>query len=271
MGWPLGFQGYDIRFLIIKDWDNGWTTMRNMGYQSVDMVSFKGYGYENSPLASMPAKQIAEKLDAAGMQRENCQFYYSELHNDLDAKLEFSHTLGIKYIISAPSPDHMQTIDDWKWQADQLNSLAERIIKAGFKLGYHNHEIEFMDIAGVTPYDVLVERCEPSLVGFQIDVGNLTFGGKDAIHYLNKYPDRYFSMHAKDYLPGKTSVPVGKGILDWPKIFTIVKEKTKIRTYYAEVAAYAIGSLHGIAATAWPGDSIDELRESAEYLKKLNV
>jgi len=271
MGWPLGFQGYDVRFLIIKDWDNGWTTMRKMGYQSVDMVSFKGYGYENSPLASMSAKEIADKLDSVGMQRENCQFYYSELHNDFDAKMEFSHTLGIKYVISAPSPDHMQTIDDWKWQADQLNSLGERVKKAGFQLGYHNHEVEFVDIGGVTPYDVLVDRCDPSLVGFQIDVGNLTFGGKDAIHYLNKYPDRYFSMHAKDYRPGKTSVPVGKGILDWPKIFTIVKEKTKIRTYYAEVAAYAIGSLHGIPATAWPGDSIDELRESAEYLKSLNV
>ena len=57
MGWPLGFQGYDVRFLIIKDWDSGWKTMRDMGYQSVDMVSFKGYGYENSPLASMPAKE----------------------------------------------------------------------------------------------------------------------------------------------------------------------------------------------------------------------
>jgi sugar phosphate isomerase/epimerase len=271
MGWPLGFQGYDVRFLIIKDWDSGWTTMRTMGYQSVDMVSFKGYGYENSPLASMPAKEIADKLDAVGMQRENCQFYFSELHNEFDAKMEFSHTLRIKYVICAPSPDHMQTIDDWKWQADQLNALGERVKKAGFQLGYHNHEVEFVDIAGVTPYDVLVERCVPSLVGFQIDVGNLTFGGKDAIHYLNKYPDRYFSMHAKDYRPGKTSVPVGKGILDWPVIFNIVKEKTKIRTYYAEVAAYAIGSLHGIPATAWPGDSIDELRESAEYLKSLNV
>ena len=186
-------------------------------------------------------------------------------------KMALSHTLGIKYVICAPLPDHMKTIDDWKWQADQLNSLGERVKKAGFQLGYHNHEVEFVDIGGVTPYDVLVDRCDPSLVGFQIDVGNLTFGGKDAIHYLNKYPDRYFSMHAKDYRPGKTSVPVGKGILDWPKIFTIVKEKTKIRTYYAEVAAYAIGSLHGIPATAWPGDSIDELRESAEYLKSLNV
>ncbi len=64
-------------------------------------------------------------------------------------KMAFSHTLGIKYVICAPPPDHMKTIDDWKWQADQLNALGERVKKAGFQLGYHNHEVEFVKIDGV--------------------------------------------------------------------------------------------------------------------------
>ena len=269
--WPLGFQGYDVRFLIIKDWDHGWSEMRQMGYRCVDMVSFNGYGYQNSPLASMPATEIRDKLDAVGMLRANCQFGFAELHDHFDEKMEFSRTLGLKNIICAPSPDHMRTLDDWKWQAEQFNALAERVKKAGFQFGYHNHEIEFIDVDGQTPYDLLMERCDPQLVRFQIDVGNLTFGGKDAIHYLTKYSQRYFSMHVKDYLPGKTSVPVGQGILDWPRIFSIVKTQTTIRSYYAEVAAYAIGSLRGTPATAWPTDSIDELRQSAEYLRKLKV
>ena len=167
-------------------------------------------------------------------------------------------------------PESLRTeiIESQKSQAD---ALGERVKKGRLPAGLSQPRSRVCGYRRSDPYDVLVERCVPSLVGFQIDVGNLTFGGKEAIHYLNKYPDRYFSMHAKDYLPGKTSVPVGKGILDWPEIFTIVKEKTKIRTYYAEVAAYAIGSLHGIPATAWPGDSIDELRERAEYFKSLDV
>jgi sugar phosphate isomerase/epimerase len=270
LGLPIGFQGYDARFLLIENWDHGWEEMRKIGFQSVDLVSFKGYGYEHSSLANMPARQIREKLDSVGMQCENCQFYYSELHDEFDAKMEFSHTMKLKYVISAPSPERVKTIDDWKWQADQLNSLGERVKKAGFQLGYHNHEIEFMDIDGVAPYDTLMSRCDPKLVMFQIDVGNLTFAGKSAIAYLKKYSGRYFSMHAKDYLPGKSSVPVGKGTLNWPQIFKIVKG-TGIKNYFAEVAAYAIGSLHGMAMTAWPTDSIEQLRESYAYLHSLKV
>jgi sugar phosphate isomerase/epimerase len=269
-GWPIGFQGYDARFLLIDNWDDGWEEMRKIGFQSVDLVSFKGYGYEHSPLAKFPAKQIREKLDSVGMFCENCQFYYPELHDEFDAKMEFSHTMRLKYVICAPSPDHMKTIDDWKWQADQFNILGEKVKKAGFQFGYHNHEVEFIDIDGQTPYDVLMSHSDPDLVKFQIDVGNLTFGGKDALTYLKRYPQRYFSMHAKDYLPGKSSVPVGQGILKWPEIFAEVK-KTTIKNYFAEVAAYAIGSLHGMPMTAWPTDSIDQLRQSYAYLHQLKA
>ncbi len=270
LGMPIGFQGYDVRLLLIDNWDRGWDEIKKIGFQSIDLVSFKGYGYENSPLANMPAKQIREKLDSIGMICENCQFYYPELHDEFDAKMEFCHTLRLKYVISAPSREHMKTIDDWKWHADQFNILGEKVKKAGFQFGYHNHEIEFLDIDGQTPYDVLMKYSDPELVKFQIDVGNLTFGGKDALTYLKRYSQRYFSMHAKDYLPGKASVPVGQGTLPWPEIFATVK-KTTIKNYFAEVAAYSVGSINGKPLTAWPTDSIDQLRQSYAYLHHLNV
>ena len=81
-----------------------------------------------------------------------------------------------------------------------------------------------MAIDEVIPYDLLMEGTDPKLVSFQIDVGNLTFAGADALGYLHKYPTRYFSMHAKDYLPGKTSVPVGQGVLKWKEIFKSSEE-----------------------------------------------
>jgi sugar phosphate isomerase/epimerase len=270
LGMPIGFQGYDARGLLLEDWDRGWLEMRNMGYQSVDLVSFKGYGYQNSPLAHLPAKTIRQKLDSVGMLCENCQFYFDELHGSLDEKVEFSHQLRLKNIICAPEQTRMKTVDDWKWQADQLNALGEHIQQAGFQLGYHNHDMEFMAIDGVIPYDILMNRTDPKLVKFQIDVGNLTFAGADALAYLHKYSDRYFSLHAKDYLPGKVSVPVGQGILNWKKIFEAVRE-TAIENYFAEVAAYGAGTLHGIPASAWPTDSLDQLRQSYIYLHNLRV
>jgi sugar phosphate isomerase/epimerase len=270
LGMPIGFQGYDARFLLIEDWDRGWLQMRTMGYQSVDLVSFKGYGYEKSPLANLSAKEIRQKLDSIGMLCGNCQFYFAELHQNFEEKMDFSHQLRLKNIICAPDQSRMKTVDDWKWQADQLNALGEKTRAAGFQLGYHNHDKEFIAIDGVVPYDVLMKQTDPKLVKFQIDVGNLTFAGADAIAYLHKYPKRYFSMHAKDYLPGKTSVPVGQGVLNWKSIFDAVKQ-TPIENYFAEVAAYGAGTLHGVPANAWPTDSTDQLRQSYIYLHGLNV
>ncbi len=98
---PIGFQGYDARFLLIKDWDQGWREMRDMGYQSVDLVSFKGYGYENSPLANLSAKEIRQKLVSINILCENCQFYFAELHQSFDEKIAFAQELKLRNIICA--------------------------------------------------------------------------------------------------------------------------------------------------------------------------
>lgn len=270
LGLPIGFQGYDARFLLTKDWLGGWKQLREMGFQSVDLVSFKGYGYEKSDLGKMSGKEVRQTLDSVGMIAENCQFYYAELHDTFKETVAYSRDLGLKYIISAPASGHRATADDWKWQADQLNELGKRVQLEGFQLGYHNHDLEFMPVGGVVPYDVLMANTDPKLVRFQIDVGNLTFAGADALAYLAKYSDRYFSMHAKDYLPGKTSVPVGQGVLDWKKIFTLAK-KAHIVNYFAEVAAYGVGTLHGVPASAWPSDSLDQLRQSCKFLRELTI
>jgi sugar phosphate isomerase/epimerase len=267
---PIGFQGYDARFLLIQDWDRGWQQMRDMGYQAVDLVSFHGYGFEKSTVSNRTAKETRLKLASIGMSYENCQFSFDELHTGLDQTLDFCRELRLKNVICAPESKHREKADDWRWQADELNKLGARLKREGFGLGYHNHDVEFLDVDGVTPYDILMTETDPQLVSFQIDVGNLSFAGKDAIHYLKKYSARYFSMHAKDYKPGMTSVPVGMGILDWKAIFTLAKA-TPIQSYYAEVAAYGIGTLHGRAASAWPTDSVDQLRQSYRYLHGLTV
>jgi sugar phosphate isomerase/epimerase len=256
--------------MLMDNWNAGWKKLREMGFQSVDLVSFKGYGYEKSSLANMPAREIRQAIESVGMLCENCQFYYAELHDAFDEKMKFSHDLGLKNIICAPAHGRTSTIDDWKWQASQLNDLGEKVRQEGFQLGYHNHDLEFLPIDGVRPYDVLMANTDPNRVMFQIDVGNLTFGGADAIEYLKKYNKRYFSMHAKDYLPGKTSVPVGQGILNWKKIFEVAKG-APIQNYFAEVAAYGAGTLHGVPADAWPADSIEQLRESYIFLHNLQV
>lgn len=268
LGLPIGFQGYDVRFLLPKNWDAGWREMRDIGFRAVDLVSFHGYGYSGTSIENLSGGAIRAELHRVGIACDNCQFSYQQLHEGFGETMQFAHDLRIRNVICAPEPSWTKTADDWKKQADSLNKLGERLTKEGFRLGYHNHELEFIDVQGVTPYDVLMQNTDPKLVRFQIDVGNLTFAGKSALDYIRRYTNRYFSMHAKDYQPGKTSVPVGKGIIDWQAIFTAIRP-AHIENYFAEVAAYGLSTLHGAHASAWPADSIEELRESYNFLHNL--
>jgi hypothetical protein len=184
---PIGFQAYDARRVLCEDYAAGWKLLASFGFQTVDLVSFAGYGYENSALSKMSVREILGPMNDAGITAENCQFSYSELHHDYSAKMKFSHGLGLKNIVCAPA-DRVKSADDWKWQAQQLNRLGERLKRDGFLLGYHNHEIEFLAVdGGKIPYEILMSETDPGLVWFQIDVGNLTFAGANALDYLLRF------------------------------------------------------------------------------------
>ena len=129
--------------------------------------------------------------------------------------MDYANALGVRHVICGPKPK-MTTADDWKSMAADLNKFGAMAKKEGLTIAYHNHEIEFVKTPdGQVPYDILMANTDPAIVRFQIDVGNLTFGGGDAVEFMRKYNNRYFSFHAKDFVQGKAAVPVGAGVLDW--------------------------------------------------------
>lgn len=129
-------------------------------------------------------------------------------------------------------------LDDWKWMADTFNEVGAKAKAAGLTFGYHNHNFEFKKLNGVLPYDLLVEKTDPSSVSFELDCGWMVSAGFDPVDYLTRHPDRYRLLHvkdlAKDQPPGgiKTT-EVGSGTIDWKKIFDAAK-KTKVAGFYVE-------------------------------------
>jgi sugar phosphate isomerase/epimerase len=61
-----------------------------------------------------------------------------------------------------------------------------------------------------------------------------TFGGKDPVEYFHRYPGRFELLHIKDLKPGYKSTTgsfegnpfaeVGKGTIDWKRIFGAARE-----------------------------------------------
>jgi sugar phosphate isomerase/epimerase len=258
MNLPIGFQAYEIIADLNKDWAGTLRKMAGFGYRFIDMVS-------TGPYAARTAKDLKASFDAVGLGCDNCHWGYANFNTSFGPTVTYSQALGVKSVVCGPGP-RRKTADDWKFMADELNRFGAMTQKEGLFLAYHNHEIEFQKTPeGTVPYDILMAGTDPKLVRFQIDVGNLTFGGGNAYDYLAKYPTRYFSIHAKDFAPGKAAVPVGSGILDWRKIFALSKA-AGIRSIVSEVGAYNASTLQGVTLEPPSLDVIELFRLSYVYL-----
>ena len=257
MNLPIGFQAYEIIPDLNKDWDGTFKKMAGFGYKFIDMVM-------TGPYAARSAKDLKATLAANGLGCDNCHWGYNNFAQTFGPTISHSLALGVKSVVCGPR-QNLKTAADWKSMADDLNRFGAMTQKEGLFLAYHNHEIEFRPTDGQVPYNILMAGTDPKLVRFQIDVGNLTFGGADAYAYLAKYPARYFSLHAKDFQAGKAAVPVGSGSLDWKKIFALAKA-ANIRSIVSEVGAYNAATLQGPPLEPPSADIIEMFRLSYVYL-----
>jgi sugar phosphate isomerase/epimerase len=263
LGLPFGFQAWEIGPDMRRDWDGTLKAMKEFGYSYIDLNQV-------SPFIDRPAADLKASFESHGFTFTNALWPYQAFASRFDQTIADSKTLGLSTIVCSPRP-RLRTSDDWKSMADELNKYGERTKAAGLQLGYHNHEIEFVKTAqGDMPWDILVQSTDPSLVRFQIDVGNLVFGGADPYEYLAKYPTRYYGVHVKDFKAGKAAVPVGSGDLDWKRIFTLVKA-ANIRNIVAEVGAYGANTLQGQPLTPAEYNTLELYKRSADFLKSFTA
>lgn len=254
---PLGFQSYDVNRELGQDFEGACRTLAGYGYQLIDYVWL---GRNNSVPASVQAmtgKDVRRAFDAAGLKCQNCHFSWVELHDDYPKTIEIAHALGLNSVVCQSLSSQTKSVEGWKWHAEQLNQLGEKTKREGLLTGYHNHPVEFTDIDGKVPFDLLLQGTDPKLVQMQIDVGSVAVAGKDPIAYLEKYSDRYFSLHAKDVRDGKIGIAVGEGTLDWKRIFAAAK-KAPLRNYVVETGAR-------------PDVVMDKLKQSVTFLRGLSA
>lgn len=85
---------------------------------------------------------------------------------------------------------------------EQLNKDAELRLKYGLKSVIHNHANELFWVdgkeGGERVYDLLVANTDPSLVGFELDVGWSMRAGVDPVELVKKYAGRFPVIHVKE-------------------------------------------------------------------------
>ena len=174
---PLGFQAFEIVPDLNKDWEGTLKQMVAMGYKLIDMVAMNPYNTRSG-------KQLRAEFKAVGLDCNVCHFGYASWNTTFGPTVDYANALGVRHVICGPKPK-MTTAEDWKSMAADLNKFGAMSKKEGLTIAYHNHEIEFVKTPdGQVPYNILMANTDPAVVRFQIDVGNLTFGGGDAVEYF---------------------------------------------------------------------------------------
>jgi sugar phosphate isomerase/epimerase len=246
--WPIGLQLYSVRDSLPKDFDGTLHQLAAMGYRECEGAGFFGHS----------AADVKKSMSQAGLQCVSAH-YSLQLLQSPDEILSYGRDLGLEYIVcSSPMPRdpakakghgwaaavESMSADDWKWVADQLNTIGKRVQAAGMKFGYHNHYAEFHQHDGFLPYDVLLESTDAKLVDMEMDCGWVVIGGQTPEDYLTRYPNRYVMLHVKEFKldgwkPGTppVSTELGRGSIDYKSIFAAAK-KARVKHIFVEQEAF---------------------------------
>jgi sugar phosphate isomerase/epimerase len=220
-GIPVGLQLYTVRRQLDQDFEG---TLRKVAAVGYKQVQFSGFH-------NQPVPKIKQLIDQLGLKTAAGHFGYDLFKSNLSQVTDAANTLGMSYTVLSSAPDsYRHSIDGYKRAAEFFNKTGEGCRKAGLHFGYHNHNRDFEKFGDTIALDLMIQNTNPASVIFEMDCFWVTRAGYDPVAYMKKYPGRFQVLHIKDErkhypptvsgrTPGEAFAPVGKGIIDWKRIF----------------------------------------------------
>jgi sugar phosphate isomerase/epimerase len=249
LGRPIGLQLYTVREAVAKDLAGTLRAIADIGYREVELAG----------IPTKSATELRKILDNCGLAAPSMHASMADLQDGLQQRIDYAKALGTEYLVCAfpwtadsrfrDNPGHAVvslasgiTLDDWKWNAEQLNKIGAAAKQAGLRCGYHNHNMEFRSYDGVVAYDELLRLTDPELVTMEMDIAWVVTAGADPVKYLKKHDERISMLHVKDVVKDARvtadrlqpeTTEVGSGQIDWKRIFKAAKA-SRITHYFVE-------------------------------------
>jgi sugar phosphate isomerase/epimerase len=246
----VGVQLYSLRDDAQRDLERTIADIAAIGYRDVELLgSFNNFGVAPARLRAI--------LDRNGLRAPSTHVSGNAL-DDLERQVEDAQTLGHQYIIVASLPiAGRPTLDDYRRWADRLNESGQRALRRGVRLGFHNHASDLVPIDGTVPYDLLVERTDPSVVRHQLDTGNLAMAGRDPLEYMTRFGNRYWLFHIKDVprLGATSDTELGKGVIDFRRLLASIDDIDEKHLF--------------VEQETYPGTPLDSVRRDYTYIATL--
>ncbi|MEO6803567.1 MAG: sugar phosphate isomerase/epimerase [Granulicella sp.] len=242
LGLPIGCQTYPVRATINTDFAGTMKGLSTAGFQTIELCS--PFGYKDfSSLARYKPQELRKMLNDYGLTCISSHFGTDELFHHAEERIAWAKEFGLTQMATASlgfaalRKGVPPTVDDVKRVTDLFNTFAAKAHDANIVAVLHNEGFEVTSIDGKRVYDMEIEQLDPKTVKLQFQVSTMR-SGFDPVDYFGRYPDRYISMHCQDWIIGPDGkakqVALGKGVVDWKKVFTAAK-KAHIKNYFVEL------------------------------------
>jgi sugar phosphate isomerase/epimerase len=256
-GLAIGLQLYTVGEDLGRDFEGTLAAVAKIGYRSVELAGLSGH-------------TVAEWRQALDRTQLKCPSVHVPPHaksgislDDLGALAEAAHALNAGTLIcpifniperlsQTPLPGEdggkmlarlgaSMTADDWKRNADYLNTKGKALKQYGLKFGYHNHNVELAPLGTSTGLGELIRGTDPEFVSFEMDAGWVVAAGADPLTLLAAHPHRFIAMHVKDVKAGThpnfalqmDPCEVGQGSIDWKSLLAKAYA-SNVRQFYVE-------------------------------------
>jgi sugar phosphate isomerase/epimerase len=236
---PVGLELYSLRDHL-KDPANVPTVLKavkGMGYEVVEFYS-PYFSWTTDQLKEY--RKVMDDLGLKCLSTHNGGNAFDEAN--IEKAIDLNKILGSKYIVLA-SAGRVEGLDGWKKVAEKLAAGHEKYKKAGIRAGYHNHQVEFRELEGTKPIEIIAKGTPKDLM-LQLDIGTCVEVGMDPVGWINANPGRIRCIHCKEYSKEKKyRVLFGEGDAPWKGIFEAAENKGGIEFYLIEQEGAEVPSM----------------------------
>jgi len=254
----IGVQLYTVRNVLPQKPAETLHAIEAMGYREIE-ATYGGLDQIWPAIEGTHLKAVSVHLDNTLMNAGK--------EDDLARAIDQAKKWGFAYaVFPYLPPAERGGLDKIRALTDKLNQAGQKCRAAGLDFCYHNHAFEFEPMEGTTGFQVMMDRLDKKLCGFELDCFWVSVAGHDPVALLQKLAGRVPLVHLKDKAPGtpvmfKESVDrgafkeVGNGAIDWPAVLRAAAS-AGVQHYFVE-------------QDQTPGDPLESLRQSFGYLSKL--
>ena len=253
----IGVQLYTVRSVLPQKPAETLAAIEAIGYREIE-ATYAGLDRIWPSIRATHLKAVSVHLDNTLMNAGK--------EDDLARAIEQARKWGFAYaVFPYVPPAERGGLDKFRSLTDKLNRAGEKCRAAGLRFCYHNHAFEFEPMEGTTGFQVMVDRLDKNLCGFELDCFWVSVAGHDPVEMLQKLSGRVPLLHLKDKAPGTPVMynetvaraafkEVGNGVIPWPAVL--------------RAAASAGVEHYFVEQDQTPGDPVDSLRQSFAYLSK---